>query len=133
MPNGKNLSIEDATLIIAKFVQQETGRGTPIDQLAVGQKLDLQVLRDFIDAIDNHQQAANIDAVRIYFGRSTRPGTGSENYDIVLVPVLKINADGKDLDLHKVFDREAMRAELPTLVGNTLPCPNVCPTRGFFC
>ncbi len=133
MPNGKNLSIEDATLIIAKFVQQETGRGTPINQLAVGQKLDLQVLKDFIDAIDNHSQASNIDAVRIYFGRSTRPEIGSENYDIVMVPVLKINDDGKDLDLHKIFDREAIHGELPTLVGNTLPCPNVCPSSGFFC
>jgi hypothetical protein len=127
MQNGKNLTIEEATLFIKAFERQETARQIPLEELAIGQKLDLDLIKRFILAIDSHEQKANIDAVRIYLAKSTRSGLNKEHYDVVLVPVLK---DGTDL--HKIYDRDA-RAALPTLVGNALPCPNVCPDLAFFC
>jgi hypothetical protein len=127
MANGKKLSIDSAKAIIKAFEQQETGRGVPLDDLAIGQKLDLAVLEEFLAAIKNHSQANDIDAIRIYIGRTKRTGHTKEHYDLVLVPVLK-----NDDDLHKVYDRKD-RSELDTIVGNTLPCPNVCPDKAFFC
>jgi len=43
------------------------------------------------------------------------------------VPVLD-----DDKDLHTVYDKKELAGDLTTLIGNSLPCPNVCP-RAFHC
>lgn len=128
MKNGRNLSIAEAVEIIKTFEQQETAR-TPIDDLAIGQKLDLDVLTNFLDAIKKHPNAADINAIRIYIGKSTRTGHTKETHNLIFVPVLKDNKD-----LHKVYTKENVRSALPTILGDTLPCPNVCPDgESFYC
>jgi hypothetical protein len=128
MKNGRNLSIAEAIGIIKTFEQQETAR-TPIDKLAIGQKLDLDVLNNFLDEIKKHPQAADIDAIRIYIGKSTRAGQNVETHNLIFVPVLKDNKD-----LHKVYTKDDVRSAVPTILGDTLPCPNVCPDgESFYC
>jgi hypothetical protein len=58
MQNGKNLTIEEATSSIKAFERQETGRQIPLADLAIGQKLDLDLIKSFIAAIENHEQKA---------------------------------------------------------------------------
>ncbi|PKK37414.1 hypothetical protein BWI96_05970 [Siphonobacter sp. SORGH_AS_0500] len=127
MSNGRKLTLEEAKEIILAFEEEQTQvLKRPLEEVGIGQKLDLSLLEDFIAAIKAHPKSHEIDAVRIYLGKSIRPGSSVKQYDIVLVPVFK---DGHDI--HKVYDVHPLTA-LDTLIGNTLPCPNVCP-NGFMC
>lgn len=130
MPNGNPLSLEEAQKNIRAFVNQEKRRTLQGEKnIVVGQKFDLDVLRTFLDAIDRHDKRSEIDAVRIYFAKSNRRGKyKSTSYDVVLVPVLKKNyGDDYDRDLHAVYQRVEKDIPDATIIGNSLPCPNVCP------
>ena len=140
MSNGTTLTINEAASIIDSFVGQERRRSLWLrrkKKIVVGQKLDLNILKAFIAEVDKHnarieQQAesSQIKAVRIYFGKSDRKSRyKKELYDLVLVPVV-----GKNTDLYRIYDKENRDVKKDMLVGNTLPCPNVCPDKeSFYC
>jgi hypothetical protein len=132
MTHGKPIPLVEAQKNIRAFVNQERRRTWQNEQkIVVGQKLDLSVLKDFIKAIDEHDQHDQIDAVRIYFAKSNRGGTHKQaSYDIVLVPVLKAIVGRPDRDLHAVYPGPDKTVADPTIIGNALPCPNVCPKNG---
>lgn len=130
MPNGKTISLIQAQQNIRAFVKQEQIRTLKDEKkIVVGQKIDLDVLKKFIEAIDHHEKASEIDAIRIYFAKSTRGGQYSKSeYDVVIVPVLRKNyGDDYDYDLHAVYPRPEKDRADPIILGNSLPCPNVCP------
>jgi hypothetical protein len=134
MPNGKKMEIGKATDNIHAFrleVEQVSAQlNLPPKELAIGQKFDLQLVKDFMTAIQRHNddptKELDIDSIRIYLAKSHREG--DEYYDVVIVPVLT-----NDKDLHKVYPKEGFVDELETLLGEGLPCPNVCPDKAFFC
>lgn len=128
MSNGRNLTIGEARANIKAFENHEKKLGASISNLAVGQKIDLDVLQRFMDAIKNHPQSKDIDAIRIYLARSVRHGQKDEHYDVVLVPVLNT-----DEDLQKVYAKSENKQADYTIIGEALPCPNVCPNKGFHC
>lgn len=146
MENGQNLSIEEAEPIIKAFVRTEISRtGLEEKQIAVGQKIDLQLLKNFMTEIEKingdltrsgSADKRTIDAVRIYFGISDRMGKyNKEDYDIVIVPVLSIDTASSyshDEDYHKVYKPTLKSTALASILGNTLPCPNVCPNSSFY-
>lgn len=128
MANGKKLSVNQAKPIIRKFIADEIQRtGLPENDIVVGHKFDLQLLRDFLTGIDNDPKKNDIKAFRVYFAKSKRSSVEPEQYDVVIVPVLS-----NDEDLHRVYRLVGDDDPQDTILGNSLPCPNVCP-NGFFC
>lgn len=125
MSKGEKLSISEAKANILAFENYilPLDQAVPRRQLAIGQKLDLQVLKNFMMAIEQHSRGHEVDAVRIYFARSTRDGDSEERFDIVLLPVFQ-----DDTDFHVVYDRLPLSDKQDTIIGRTLPCPNVCPS-----
>jgi len=121
------MSIDDATKAIKAFEKQELDREIKIEDLAIGHRFDLQFLKDFIAAEENHPKSKDIDSIRVYIARSKRKDQTKEFYDLIMIPVLK---DGNDI--HTIYQRDDKSLELDTIIGNSLPCPNVCP-NGFFC
>jgi hypothetical protein len=74
MAHGKNISIEYATSSIAKFVNHEISTsGKPEDQIVVGHRIDLSLMKRMIASIDELNSLGNeIDSIRIYHGINNR-------------------------------------------------------------
>lgn len=134
MANGKKLKLSEAKQLISAFQKRELMPFPPTQheverkKIAIGQKFDLSVIKDFLAAIEKHPESSKIDAIRIYIARSVRKGDTVENFDLVFVPVLT-----GDSDLHVVYDRKSEEKELDTIIGSGLPCPNVCPSNTLAC
>lgn len=125
MSKGEKLSIDEAKANILAFENYilPLDHTVPQEDLAIGQKLDLQVLKDFLSAIARHPRGNEVDAVRIYFARSMRVGDTQTRFDIVMIPVFN-----SDADFHVVYERALASDKQDTIIGRTLPCPNVCPS-----
>ncbi len=135
MANGKEIDLADAKKYIRKFVNDEIARtGKPEIELVVGHLMDLSLMKKFITHIEGLNSKGNhIDGVRIYYAKRPDLTTGTDVYDIVLVPVLM---DGNDY--YHVYDRPTSLASATTMaststttagsgiLSDTRPCPNQC-------
>jgi hypothetical protein len=136
MRHGKKIPLVEAKMNIRKFVDDEVKRsGKHESDLVVGHRIGLSLMKKFMEDIEelraNHVE---IDSVRIYYAKSTRL-TVSEEYDVVMVPVL---SDGSDY--YHVYDKPrssrvtaaasvaalASTATTSSVIGSSTPCPNVC-------
>lgn len=127
MPHGKNISVNFAKKSIKRFADQEVLRtNKPEDQVVVGHKLDLSLVKTFLKHIEElNNSGADIDSIRIYLGINNREVAGSaENYDVILVPV-----HATDKDFHTVYKSLTDDVIQPTLLGKSTPCPNVCEQK----
>lgn len=131
MSHGKNISVTFAKKSIKKFADQEVERTRiPEEEVVVGHKLDLTLMKTFIEKIDQlNNSGADIDSIRIYHGINNRDISGSkENYDVILVPV-----HSNDKDYHSVYKLKNDDIIQPTLIGKSTPCPNVCEQKYLSC
>ena len=133
--DGAPIGIDFAKSCIEKYViheQNHTGR--PANEIVVGNKFDLQLIKDFIAQIDfeNSKPDVNITAIRIYHGIGTRSKTnGQDERDAIIVPV-----DNNDVDYHEVYvgprpllfvGTPILKSTIyPVILGKGTPCPNVC-------
>jgi len=138
MANGKEIDLTDAQRYIRKFVDDEMARtGKPEIELVVGHLMDLTLLRKFLADIERlNGQSKHIDGVRIYYAKRPDATTGTDVYDVVLVPTL---TDG--MDYFNVYQRpttlktpsaSTLTSSTTTTTGSvgilsdTPPCPNLC-------
>ncbi|WPR73299.1 hypothetical protein [Algoriphagus sp. NG3] len=122
--NGSKVKLSFAKKSIKNYLKQEMTRsGREEARIVAAHQFDLSVIKDFIAEIDKINLGSNkIDSIRIYHGLDNREKNGgSDEYDLILVPTY---ATG--IDLHTVYTQKAVEKELPTLIGKSTPCPNVC-------
>lgn len=131
MSHGKNISVNHAIASIRKFVQQEIQRtGKEEKKIVVGHRIELSLIKTMMAEIDKlNDLGQDIDSLRIYFGIDDRNGRVTpEEYDVILVPT-----HSSDEDLHTIYKLQNKEDELPTLIGNSTPCPNVCEQKTLNC
>ncbi|MDR7132555.1 hypothetical protein J2X69_004928 [Algoriphagus sp. 4150] len=122
--NGSKVKLSFAKKSIKDYVKQEMTRsGREETRIVVAHQFDLSVIKDFIAEIDKINLGSDkIDSIRIYQGLDNREKTGDpDEYDLILVPTY---ASGNDFNT--VYVQKAIEKELPTLIGKSTPCPNVC-------
>jgi hypothetical protein len=135
MRHGKKIPLAEAKKNIRKFVDDEVKRsGKHEKDLVVGHRIGLTLLKKFMEDIEELRTShVEIDSVRIYYAKSSRL-TVSDEYDVVMVPVL---SDGSDY--YHVYDKPRSNrlaaaasvaalasATTSSVIGSSTPCPNVC-------
>ena len=131
MAHGKPVSLDFAVTSIKDFIEQEVRQTTtPIEEIGVGHRFDLQLIKDFILEIDKlNLEGKGIDSIRFYHGLDDRNGNfPSKEYDLIIVPTL-----GNGDDLHKVYTIKAFEEIDPLILGESTPCPNVCHKKVLSC
>lgn len=119
--NGENISIQEAREYIDNYVREDC-TGKPKDQIVVGHKFDLTLIKAFMNEIDRLIREGNpIDSIRIYHAKSTRPSTMKYDLDLVIVPTHE-----NDVDHHIVYEPMTASSPEPAILGHSTPCPNVC-------
>ena len=124
--NGRKITRTEAQAFIEAYSQ---GREPDKDWIW-GQKYSLQLLKEFMQTIDDYNNASPTDPItdiRIYYAKSTRavgnrPAT--EYPDLVIVPV---NEKDDDPYYQKNDGEIKMKDGGDGGMGGGMPCPNVCP------